>query len=84
MQFHDTAELHAMAARNHFEWAGWQDDGFKVGLFHKARDYRKEAVEAEQRAFEAENEGDKERAWKEREASRVSGYKAAKAEDTRQ
>ena len=85
MQFHDTAQLHTLAARNHFEWAGWEDDeeGFKVGMFDQAMRFRKEAVEAEIRAREAEKEGDGERAWREREVARVAGYKAAKAEDMR-
>jgi len=85
MQFHDTAELHTMAARNHFEWAKWEDDedGFKVGMFEKAMGFRREALEAEKRAMEADKQGDGEKAWREREAARVAGYKAAKAEDMR-
>jgi hypothetical protein len=83
MTFHDTAELHSMAARNHFEWATLDDDEFKVGQFKEAAKFRKEAVEAENRAKEAENAGDGELAWKESEEGRISAYKAAKAEDMR-
>ena len=48
MHFHDSAELHSMAARNHFEWAMWDDneDGFRMGVFKEAMKFRKEAVEA--------------------------------------
>ena len=83
MHFHDTAELHSMAARNHFEWATRDDDEFKVGRFTEAAKFRKEAVEAENRAKEAEMEGNGELAWKESEEGRVAAYKAAKAEDMR-
>jgi hypothetical protein len=83
MQFHDTAELHSMAARNHFEWATWKDedekDGFKVGMFTEAMKFRKEAVEAEKRAKLADGES----AWKESEEARNAAYKAALAEDMR-
>jgi hypothetical protein len=85
--FHDTAELHSMAARNHLEWAKMveqdTDDGMKMGLFKEAMGYRTEAVNAERWAEEAERNGEMERAWKEREDGRVAGYKAARAEDER-
>lgn len=83
MQFHDTAELHSMAARNHFEWATWNDedekDGFKVGMFMEAMKFRREAIEAEKRAKSADGE----LAWKESEKARNAAYKAALAEDMR-
>jgi hypothetical protein len=87
VHFHDTAELHSMASRNHFEWANMveqdTDDGRQTGLFREAMGYRREAVNAERWAKKAERNGDEERAWKEREEGRVAGYKAAKAEDER-
>ena len=83
MSFHDTAELHAMAARNHFEWATRDENEFKVGRFTEAAKFRREAVEAEKKAFEAENAGNGELAWKEGENGRVAAYKAAQAEDMR-
>jgi len=83
MQFADTAELHSMAARNHFEWAKWEDDEMRVGVYEEAKKYRKEAMEAEKRAKEASEEGDHETAWKHTEEAQVAGYKAAKAEDMR-
>lgn len=80
MQFHDTAELHRMAARNHFEWA---EHDVKMGVFTEAMNFRKEAVEAEIRAKEAYKEGEFKLAWEEGEAARVAGYRAARAEDER-
>jgi hypothetical protein len=82
MQFHDTAELHEMAARNHFEWSGWESER-RFGVFVEAMGWRREAVLAEERALEREGRGDGEGAWRERERGRVAGYKAAKAEDER-
>ena len=69
-----------------FEWARWGEakNGFKVGSFHEAREFRKEAVEAEKQAMEANMEGDGGRAWKEGEAAKVAAYKAAKDEAMRQ
>ena len=83
MQLHDTAELHRMAARNHFEWAEHDVDAWRMGIFREAMSFRKEALEAERRAKEAYDTGDFELAWKEGEAARVAAYKAARAEDER-
>jgi hypothetical protein len=86
-QLHDTLQLHHMAIRNHEEWArtAEQDhaEGIRRGLYIEAIKYRKEAVEAENRAMEAESHGDAERAWMMRQEAAVAGYKAAKAEDER-
>jgi hypothetical protein len=90
MHFSDTAELHAMAARNHTEWAqrakttmGKGEEGGRIGWYVQAMGFRKMAVECEGRAKSAEERGDGETAWKEGEQSRVWGYKAGKAEDER-
>ena len=52
MHFRDTAELHSMAGRNHFEWATPDDDEFKVGRFTEAAKFRREAVGAANRSNE--------------------------------
>jgi hypothetical protein len=84
MNFHDTAELHHMAARNHFAWAEeFAEEEFKVGIYQRARELRRKAVECERRAERMEGEGDREGGWRVREEGRVAGYLAAKAEDER-
>ena len=72
-----------MASRNHFEWAKWEDDELKVGVYEEARKLRREAIEAEKRAKEVLDREDQETAWKETQEARVKGYQAAKAEDMR-
>ena len=86
--FHDTAELHFMAARKHLKCAERhplprmvEEGPLPSGWRSPASEWRNEAVAAEKRAKELEEAGDGEGAWKETEKGRVAAYKAARAED---